>query len=91
MVSSGAKNETPNSLARRFAQAKYEPLVGTEVEILCEGPSKTDATRLMGRTRTNRIVVFEDKDGDGKLSKSERSGKGENVAEDKEVEEAAAK
>lgn len=53
------RNQDLLNLINRFAQAKYEPLVGTEVEILCEGPSKTDATRLMGRTRTNRIVVFE--------------------------------
>ncbi len=34
-------------------------LVGQNVEILCEGPSKTNQARLMGRTRTNKIVVFE--------------------------------
>jgi len=34
-------------------------LVGRDVEVLCEGPSKTNPTRLMGRTRTNKIVVFE--------------------------------
>jgi tRNA-2-methylthio-N6-dimethylallyladenosine synthase len=36
-----------------------ERLVGCNVEILCEGPSKTNRARLMGRTRTNKIVVFE--------------------------------
>ena len=35
-----------------------ERLVGSQVEVLCEGPSKTNRTRLMGRTRTNKIVVF---------------------------------
>jgi len=34
------------------------------VEVLCEGPSKTNSARLMGRTRTNKIVVFE---GDNEL------------------------
>jgi tRNA-2-methylthio-N6-dimethylallyladenosine synthase len=29
------------------------------VEVLCEGPSKTNPARLTGRTRTNKIVVFE--------------------------------
>jgi tRNA-2-methylthio-N6-dimethylallyladenosine synthase len=33
-------------------------LVGNQVEVLCEGPSKTNRARLMGRTRTNKIVVF---------------------------------
>jgi tRNA-2-methylthio-N6-dimethylallyladenosine synthase len=36
-----------------------ERLVGRTVEVLCEGPSKTNSARLMGRTRTNKIVVFE--------------------------------
>jgi tRNA-2-methylthio-N6-dimethylallyladenosine synthase len=36
-----------------------ERLVGRAVQVLCEGPSKTNPTRLMGRTRTNKIVVFE--------------------------------
>ena len=35
-----------------------ERLVGHVVEVLCEGPSKTNPTRLMGRTRTNKIVVL---------------------------------
>ncbi|KAF5408000.1 MAG: tRNA-2-methylthio-N(6)-dimethylallyladenosine synthase [Candidatus Udaeobacter sp.] len=36
-----------------------ERLVGRVAQVLCEGPSKTNPTRLMGRTRTNKIVVFE--------------------------------
>jgi tRNA-2-methylthio-N6-dimethylallyladenosine synthase len=36
-----------------------ERLVGRIVEVLCEGPSKTNLARLSGRTRTNKIVVFE--------------------------------
>ena len=34
-------------------------LIGTKAEVLCEGRSKTNRARLMGRTRTNKIVVFE--------------------------------
>ena len=44
-----------NGSARRSG----ERLVGKRVEILCEGPSKTNARRLMGRTGSNKIVVFE--------------------------------
>jgi tRNA-2-methylthio-N6-dimethylallyladenosine synthase len=44
-----------NESARRAG----ERLVGREVEVLCEGLSKTNRARLMGRTRTNKIVVFE--------------------------------
>jgi tRNA-2-methylthio-N6-dimethylallyladenosine synthase len=42
------------------AHRANERLVGREVEILCEGASRNNAARLMGRTGTNKIVVFED-------------------------------
>ena len=35
------------------------PLVGTRQEILCTGPSKTNKSRLTGRTSQNKIVIFE--------------------------------
>lgn len=47
--------EVVNESARRA----NEGLIGRELEILCEGPSKTNSKRLMGRTRTNKIVIFE--------------------------------
>ena len=47
-----------NESMRRAGQR----LVGRMVEVLCEGPSKTNPARLMGRTRTNKIVVFEGED-----------------------------
>jgi tRNA-2-methylthio-N6-dimethylallyladenosine synthase len=40
------------------AQRINARLVGHDLEILCEGPSRTNKARLMGRTRTNKIVVF---------------------------------
>jgi tRNA-2-methylthio-N6-dimethylallyladenosine synthase len=46
--------EVVNKSNRRILQR----LVGNQVEVLCEGPSKTNRARLMGRTRTNKIVVF---------------------------------
>jgi tRNA-2-methylthio-N6-dimethylallyladenosine synthase len=49
--------EVVNKSNRRI----LERLIGREVEVLCEGPSKTNRIRLMGRTRTNKIVVFEGK------------------------------
>jgi tRNA-2-methylthio-N6-dimethylallyladenosine synthase len=33
--------------------------VGQQVEILVEGPSKKNPARMMGRTRCNKIVVFD--------------------------------
>jgi tRNA-2-methylthio-N6-dimethylallyladenosine synthase len=47
--------EVVNKSNRRI----LERLVGNELQVLCEGPSKTNRARLMGRTRTNKIVVFE--------------------------------
>ncbi len=41
------------------AIAKGELLVGQNVEILCEGRSKTNAATLTGRTPGNKIVIFE--------------------------------
>ena len=34
-------------------------MVGRQVEILIEGPSKKNPARFTGRTRCNKIVVFE--------------------------------
>jgi tRNA-2-methylthio-N6-dimethylallyladenosine synthase len=47
----GVVNESTRRAGKR--------LLGQRVQVLCEGPSKTNPARLMGRTRTNKIVVFE--------------------------------
>jgi tRNA-2-methylthio-N6-dimethylallyladenosine synthase len=52
------RNQDLLAVVNEIAKRKNEALVGTKVEILCEGTSKTNETRLMGRTRTNKIVVF---------------------------------
>ena len=44
------------------ARRTNERLVGRTLEVLCEGPSKTNPSRLMGRTRTNKITLFEGSD-----------------------------
>ena len=44
-----------NASASRILDA----CVGTRQEILCEGPSRNDPSHLAGRTRTNKIVIFE--------------------------------
>jgi len=54
-----ARNQDLLGLVNDLARAKNQALVGSTVEILCEGPSKTNAERLMGRTRTNKIVIIE--------------------------------
>jgi len=35
------------------------PLVGRSIEVLVEGPSRTNRRRMAGRTRTNKIVIFD--------------------------------
>ena len=54
-----ARNQDLLAVVNESAKRKCEELVGRNVEILCEGESKTNAARLTGRTRTNKIVVFE--------------------------------
>jgi tRNA-2-methylthio-N6-dimethylallyladenosine synthase len=66
-VEESVKEERNQDLLRivnESARRAGERLIGRTVEILCEGPSKTNSGRLMGRTRANKIVVFE---GDRKL------------------------
>ena len=45
-----------SDVTRDLAAASNRRQVGTVQELLLEGPSKTDPTRLSGRTRTNRLV-----------------------------------
>jgi len=47
------------ALVNEIAGRRYRALVGGQVEILVEGPSKRNPERLTGRTRCNKIVVFE--------------------------------
>lgn len=42
-----------------IARERYDSCVGRTMQILAEGPSKTNPARLSGRTRCNKIVVFE--------------------------------
>ena len=55
------RNQELLRIVDESARRACERLVGQEVEILCEGPSRTNPARLMGRTRTNKIVLFESK------------------------------
>src|SRR5438094_7122162 len=54
-----ARNQDLLGIVNASTRRANEKLVGTRIEVLCEGPSKTNAARLMGRTRTNKVVVFE--------------------------------
>jgi tRNA-2-methylthio-N6-dimethylallyladenosine synthase len=54
-----ARNQELLEVVNANATRKLEACVGRNVEILCEGASRYNAERLTGRTRTNKIVVFE--------------------------------
>jgi tRNA-2-methylthio-N6-dimethylallyladenosine synthase len=47
-------------VVQRHAHARNQELVGTLQEVLVEGPSRTDAAVLRGRTRTNKTVLLGD-------------------------------
>ena len=46
-------------LINEIAGHKYEQHIGGRAQILVEGPSRTNAARFMGRTRSNKIVLFD--------------------------------
>ena len=54
-----SRNQRLLAVVDRLAIASNAALVGTRQRILCEGPSKTNASRLSGRTSQNKIVIFE--------------------------------
>jgi tRNA-2-methylthio-N6-dimethylallyladenosine synthase len=41
-----------------ISRERNQPLVGETVEVLVDGPSEGDPTKLSGRTRTNKLVIF---------------------------------
>ena len=57
-----ARNHDLLGVVNAWAKRRAEVFVGQKVEILCEGPSKTNPHRLSGRTRGNKIAVFEGND-----------------------------
>ena len=52
----GERYERLADLTRRLSLAGNQRQVGTVQELLLEGPSKTDPSKVSGRTRTNRLV-----------------------------------
>jgi tRNA-2-methylthio-N6-dimethylallyladenosine synthase len=54
-------------LVQRRARERGQRFVGRTMEALVEGPSRTDASRLRGRTRHNKTVNFEGTAAPGEL------------------------
>ncbi|MBE0544656.1 MAG: radical SAM protein [Verrucomicrobia bacterium] len=46
-------------LINEIGKRKYETFIGRQTQILVEGPSRRNEARLAGRTRCNKIVVFD--------------------------------
>ena len=53
------RHATLLGLINEIGARKYQTYTGERVQILVEGPSRKNSARLEGRTRCNKIVVFE--------------------------------
>jgi tRNA-2-methylthio-N6-dimethylallyladenosine synthase len=54
-----ARMERLIEVVQRRARERAQRFVGRTVEALVEGPSRTDPSRLRGRSRHNKVVNFE--------------------------------
>ena len=54
-----ARLERIQAIVRDHSLAAHRAVVGREVEVLVEGPSRFDETKRFGRTPENRVVNFE--------------------------------
>jgi tRNA-2-methylthio-N6-dimethylallyladenosine synthase len=52
------RNQDLLKVVDKIGSEKNYSLIGTQQQVLCEGPSKRREDRLSGRTRTNKIVIF---------------------------------
>jgi tRNA-2-methylthio-N6-dimethylallyladenosine synthase len=53
------RNQRLLEVVNETAASHYQGLVGQQVQVLAEGPSKKNPERWMGRTRCNKIVIFD--------------------------------
>jgi tRNA-2-methylthio-N6-dimethylallyladenosine synthase len=53
------RNQRLLEVINEIAARKYKNFVGRQTQILVEGPSKKNPARMTGRTRCNKIVVFD--------------------------------
>jgi tRNA-2-methylthio-N6-dimethylallyladenosine synthase len=59
---------------QRRARERAERFVGRSLEVLVEGPSRTDASRVRGRSRHNKVVNFSGLGAPGELAEVEITG-----------------
>jgi tRNA-2-methylthio-N6-dimethylallyladenosine synthase len=53
------RNQRLLEVINEIAAVKYKKFVGRRTQILVEGPSRKNPARMTGRTRCNKIVVFD--------------------------------
>jgi tRNA-2-methylthio-N6-dimethylallyladenosine synthase len=53
------RNQRLLEIINQIAARKHKKFVGRQTQILVEGPSRKNPARLTGRTRCNKIVVFD--------------------------------
>ena len=53
------RNQRLLEVINEIAGRRYSAFVGRQMQILVEGPSKKNPARMTGRTRCNKIVVFD--------------------------------
>ena len=53
------RNQRLLEVINEIAKRRYSAFVGRQAQILVEGPSKKNPARMTGRTRCNKIVVFD--------------------------------
>ena len=53
------RNQRLLEVINEIAKRKFATFVGRQTQILVEGPSKKNPARMTGRTRCNKIVVFD--------------------------------
>jgi tRNA-2-methylthio-N6-dimethylallyladenosine synthase len=58
-------------VVQRHALERAQRFVGRTLEVLVEGPSRTDPERLRGRTRHNKVVNFAGLANPGELTQVE--------------------
>ena len=69
-----ARMERLVEVVQRRAQERAQRFVGRRLEVLIEGPSRTDPARLRGRSRHNKVVNFEGIGSPGELVDVDVSG-----------------
>jgi tRNA-2-methylthio-N6-dimethylallyladenosine synthase len=69
-----ARMERLVEVVQRRAHQRAQRFVGRTLEVLVEGPSRTDPTRLRGRTRHNKVVNFDGLSAVGELTQVRITG-----------------